>query len=74
MTTVTRYGRQVQATREGTTRRGLYGSRAAKFEKAAGARYARAKTPRLMPEEIYRLADGDREHAIRLLKRNGYIV
>jgi hypothetical protein len=74
MTTVTRYGREVRATREGTTRRGLYGSRAAKFEKAAGARYARAKTPRLMPEEIYRLADGDREHAIRLLKRNGYIV
>ncbi|GGS47798.1 hypothetical protein [Streptomyces violaceus] len=74
MTTVTRYGREVQATTEGTTRRGLYGSRARKFEKAAGARYARAKTPRLMPEEIYRLADGDREHAIRLLKRNGYIV
>jgi hypothetical protein len=74
MTTVTRYGREVQATREGTTRRGLYGARARKFERAAGARYARAKTPRLMPEEIYRLADGDREHAIRLLKRNGYIV
>ncbi|MEV0639034.1 hypothetical protein AB0I77_29640 [Streptomyces sp. NPDC050619] len=74
MTTMTRYGREVQATTEGTTRRGLYGSRARKFEKAAGARYARAKTPRLMPEEIYRLADGDREHAIRLLKRNGYIV
>lgn len=73
MTTVTRYGREVQATHEGTTRRGLYGSRARKFEKVPGQRYARAKTPRLMPEEIYRLAD-DREHAIRLLKRNGYIV
>lgn len=74
MTTVTRYGRQVQATREGTTRRGLYGSRTAKFARAAGDRYARAETPRLMPEEIYRLAGGDRAHAIRLLKRNGYIV
>ncbi|MYW50593.1 hypothetical protein GTY64_03740 [Streptomyces sp. SID8376] len=74
MTQVTRYGRQVQATREGTTRRGLYGSRVRKFQRAAGDRYARAKTPRLMPEEIMRLADGDREHAIRLLKRNGYIV
>lgn len=73
MTAVTRYGREVKATREGTTRRGLYGSRAAAFEKAVGARYARAKTPRLMPEEIYRLAD-DREHAIRLLKRNGYLI
>ncbi|MGC5034115.1 hypothetical protein ACPXCS_06200 [Streptomyces sp. DT190] len=81
MTTVTRYGHEVQATREGTTRHGLYGSRARKFHKAAGARFGettrartRAKTPRLMPEEIYRLAKGDREHAIRLLKRNGYIV
>jgi hypothetical protein len=72
MTTVTRYGRTVQATREGTTRRGLYGSRRAKFEKVLGARYARAKAPRLMPEEIYRLAK-DREHAIRLLQRNGYL-
>jgi hypothetical protein len=81
MATVTRYGREVQGTTEGTTRRGLYGSRRAKFEKAAGVRFgestrarARAKAPRLMPEEIYRLADGDREHAIRLLKRNGYII
>jgi hypothetical protein len=30
--------------------------------------------PRLMPEEIYRLADGDREHAIRLLDKNGYLL
>jgi hypothetical protein len=73
MTTVTRYRRNVQATREGTTRRGLYGSRRAKFEKVPGARYERAKAPRLMPEEIYRQAD-DREHAIRLLRRYGYIV
>jgi hypothetical protein len=81
MTTVTRYRRTVQATTEGTTRRGLYGSRRAKFEKAAGVRFGtgtkarnRATAVRLMPQEIYRLADGDREHAIRLLKRNGYIV
>jgi hypothetical protein len=73
MTTATRYRRTVQATTEGTTRRGLYGSRRAKFEKVPGSRYERAKAPRLMPEEIYRQAD-DREHAIRLLKRYGYIV
>ena len=73
MTTVTRYRRTVQATTEGTTRRGLYGSRQAKFQKVADNRYATAKTPRLMPQEIFRLADGDREHAIRLLKRNGYL-
>lgn len=74
MTTATRYRRTVQITTEGTTRRGVYGSRRAKFEKVPGSKYARAKTPRLMPEEIYRLADGDREHAIRLLKKNAYIV
>ncbi|MDX2667401.1 hypothetical protein [Streptomyces stelliscabiei] len=81
MTTVTRYRRKVLATTEGTTRRGFYASRRAKFEKAAGVRFgestrgrARTKAVRLMPEEIYRLADGDREHAIRLLKQNAYIV
>ncbi|WP_306186959.1 hypothetical protein [Streptomyces sp. MK5] len=80
MTTVTRYRRTVQATSEGTTRRGLYASRRAKFAKAAGVRFGqqtggrdRTTTPRLMPEEIYRLAD-DRDHAIRLLKKYGYIV
>lgn len=73
MATVTRYGRQVQATREGTTRRGLYGARTRRFQKVPGSRYAQAKTPRLMPEEIYRLAD-DREHAIRLLQKYGYLI
>lgn len=73
MTTATRYRRTVQATSEGTTRRGLYGARRAKFAKVPGARYARATAPRLMPEEIYRQAD-DREHAIRLLKKYGYLV
>jgi hypothetical protein len=34
----------------------------------------RKNPPRLMPEEIYRLADGDREHAIRLLDKNGYLL
>lgn len=80
MTTATRYRREVQATTEGTTRRGLHGARRAKFEKAAGVRFgtdtrarARATAVRLMPEEIMRQAD-DREHAIRLLKKYGYIV
>ncbi|MEE1835754.1 hypothetical protein [Streptomyces sp. SP17KL33] len=31
------------------------------------------RPPRLMPEEIYRLAEGDRERAIRLLYRHGYL-
>lgn len=81
MSSGTYYGRRVQTTSEGTTRRGLYGRQRSKYAKAAGSRFgettkarARAVSPRLMPEEIYRLADGDRAHAIRLLKKNGYIV
>ncbi|MFI6105835.1 hypothetical protein [Streptomyces sp. NPDC051310] len=72
MTTATRYRRTVQATTEGTTRRGLYGSRRAQFEKIPGNRYATATAPRLLPEEIYRQAD-NRAHAIRLLRRYGYL-
>lgn len=56
------YGQQLLVTNEGTTRRGL-----------AGGRLAGAKTPRLMPESIYEIAE-DREDAIRLLKRFGFIV
>lgn len=100
MQTVTAYGREVRATKEGVTRRGLAGARlitgdpTARTAPRTGGRtkvvseFTRrtrtgreqlvrlrgAKAPRLMPEEIYRQADGDRDHAIRLLKRNGYIV
>ncbi|MFD5297213.1 hypothetical protein ACFWJU_18640 [Streptomyces mutabilis] len=100
MDTVTAYGRKVQATREGVTRRGIAGARlitgdptalivprssegdmrvVSEFTRRTRTgrqqlvRLRGAKAPRLMPEEIYRQAD-DREHAIRLLKRNGYIV
>lgn len=54
-------GRRVPVTTEGTTRRGLAGRR-------------RPGAPRVMPEEIYRIADGDREVAIALLRRFGFIV
>lgn len=33
-----------------------------------------ARAPRLMPEEIFRVADGDRDEELRLLRRHGYIV
>jgi hypothetical protein len=33
----------------------------------------RPRPPRLMPEEIYRIAGDDRDHAIRLLYKNGYL-
>lgn len=75
MQTMTVYGRKVQATTEGTTVRGLAGKRLSQDSKAIkvpGQRYSVATTPRLMPEEILRLAD-DREHQLRLLKKHGYI-
>ncbi|MFB4320664.1 hypothetical protein [Actinomadura sp. 21ATH] len=50
-----------RTTTEGTTRRG-------------SARRRGSPSPRIMPEEIYRLANGDRAEAIRLLRLYGYIV
>lgn len=99
MKTVTAYGRTVQATSEGITRRGIAGARlitgnpnaltaprdstnvqvVSQFNRRTRTgrqqlvRLRGAKSPRLMPEEIYRLAE-DREHAIRQLRRFGYIV
>jgi hypothetical protein len=92
MRTATLFGRDLDITLEGTTRRGIAGQRLI----AEGARLAgesaetvrrrtrdgdvertvtrqRVQIPRLMPEEIYRNAD-DRDDAIRLLKRFGYIL
>jgi hypothetical protein len=61
------FGRQLASTREGVTKRGRYG----KAQLAAGR--SPGKSPRLRPEEIYRLADGDRAEALRLLKHYRYI-
>lgn len=74
MTTATAYGHSLKATTEGITKRGLAGKRLRNFEdrRAPGQRYRISRTPRLMPEEIYHQAD-DREHAIALLRRNGYL-
>lgn len=60
MTTAVAFGRTVQATTESTTKRGL------------ARKASRGRGPRLMPEEIFRQAD-DREHAVRLLRRYGYL-
>lgn len=71
------YGQEVFTTTEGTTRRGLAGRRLGAWSEDAtrrrGARYRSARTPRLMPESIYELAE-DREDAVRLLRRFGYIT
>lgn len=71
------YGRQLYVTTEGTTTRGVAGSRLGAREtgrKTKGNRYRRAQTPRLMPESIYQIAGDDRAEAQRLLKRFGYIL
>lgn len=71
------HGRDVQATTQGTTKRSFYGRRlraaGGEFAKVPGQRYTRSTTPRLMPEEIFRIAD-DRAEQLRLLRRYGYIV
>jgi hypothetical protein len=85
MYTADAYGRTLRATHEGATRRGrFYRMERARVELQTGARFARGRTeaqrglprfqlrsPRLMPEEIYRLAE-DRDEAIRMLRRFGY--
>lgn len=77
MQTASVFGRDVQITTEGTTTRGLAGQRLGARDTGihrAGDRYRTAQAPRLMPEQILRDAHGDREEAIRLLRRFGYIV
>ncbi|MFJ4987904.1 hypothetical protein ACIP9H_29385 [Streptomyces sp. NPDC088732] len=73
MSTAVVYGQKLQTTSEGITRRGIAGKRLGNQGKVPGRRLQVSLTPRLMPEEIYRLAD-DRAHAVRLLQRNGYLT
>ncbi|RMB81362.1 hypothetical protein CTZ28_35370 [Streptomyces shenzhenensis] len=73
MQSATVYGRKLQITTEGVTRRGFAGIRLRDFQKVQGQRYRVSRKPRLMPEEIFRIAD-DREHAVRLLHQYGFIA
>lgn len=87
MYTTTAYGRTVRATREGATRRGqFYRAERARTEARTGTRFARdradarrglpsfeLRTPRLLPEEIFELADS-RDEAIAMLRRFGYLT
>jgi hypothetical protein len=71
------FGQDLFVTTEGTTTRGAAGVRLGAREtgrKTNGSRYRVARAPRLMPESIYEIAGGNRDEAIRLLKRNGYIT
>lgn len=71
--TTTDTGKKV--TTEGVTRRGIGGQALdSGFEKAEGKRLERAKESRLMPEQILKQADGNRDLQIALLKKHGYIT
>jgi hypothetical protein len=77
MTTVTAYGQQVQATTTGTTVRGLAGQRLATEGVTRTGRYTSARTPRLMPDEIFRQAEQagwDAAEVLRQLRRFGYLL
>ncbi|WSF39432.1 hypothetical protein OG548_08260 [Streptomyces sp. NBC_01356] len=50
----------------------MFGKRVQVTYVGTGSR-KKKRPPRLMPEEIYRLAGDDRAHAIRLLYKNGYL-
>ena len=75
-------GRRAQVTLEGTTSRGLafraLSSRGATTRNYLGPNGSMtrnvARAPRLSPEAIFRVADGDRALALRLLRANGYIL
>ncbi|MFE1358849.1 hypothetical protein [Streptomyces harbinensis] len=71
---------RLPATREATTRRGLWFAREFRrlqdigaIPRGASPRGYRLPGPRLMPEAIYQLASS-RDDAIRLLRRYGYIT
>ncbi|MFD7609708.1 hypothetical protein [Streptomyces sp. NPDC059828] len=79
MYTTTTYGRTVRATREGTTRRGSFYRSERARDIARGrvpgdiGRGYRLTTPRLLPEEIFELAES-RDEAIAMLRRFGYLT
>lgn len=56
-------GQKISTTTEGTTKRGL-----------ARQRLGSARIPRITPEQIYKDAGGNRDTAIALLQRFGYIL
>jgi hypothetical protein len=81
MKTTRMYGRKILTTTEGATLRGSFGRNAigelnreagVRFGRATSTRYRRTSTLRVMPEEIYANAR-DREHAVELLRLNGFI-
>lgn len=78
MYTASTYGRTVRATRDSATRRGAWfrAERQRAIQRGlvpSSGRGFRLMSPRLRPEEIYRLA-GNRSEAIAMLHRFGYMT
>jgi len=79
MYTTTVAGRTLRATREGTTTRGHYYRRERARDIARGrvpadiGRQYRLTTPRLLPEQIFEMAES-RDEAIAMLRRFGYLT
>lgn len=78
MYTTTAYGRTVRATREGSTRRGYFyrQERRRAIERGLvppSGRGFQLRSPRLLPEEIFELAES-RDEAIAMLRRFGYLT
>ncbi|MFJ1653693.1 hypothetical protein ACIOC2_20345 [Streptomyces sp. NPDC088337] len=78
MTTADAYGRRVAATTEGTTRRGAWYRQERQRAIDRGlvgpsGRGFQLRAPRLMPEEIFRLAES-RDEALAMLRRFGYLT
>lgn len=74
------HGQAIKYTREGTTRRGhaYWQMSQAQYVKEQGvfrdgSKYFRLKSPRLMPESIYKIAK-DQDDAKRLLRLYGWVV
>lgn len=71
------YGKTIQITPEGTTRRALAGQRLANkygTQRTAQSRYRVTNVPRMTTKEIYRQSAGDEVNLIRLLTLHGYIL
>lgn len=76
METASVFGRDVLITTEGTTLRGAFGraGRDGPLIQRPEQRVRSTARVRLMPEQIYREAAGDRAEAVRLLRRFGYLL
>jgi hypothetical protein len=87
--TVTAFGRELTITRTGTTRRALFGGYQidadgtlrrrpdSELQRLPGSRYRTAIPPRLMPEQIFALAEEfgwSRDEVLAQLRRFAYIV